>query len=171
MNPIMIALGIGLFLAVFSFRLDNSAKDTTTKQGGVFTPTKARDTIRFHKLAYGRLADIPEDVVLAIIQIESGFNPIAQGSVNEYGLMQLIPSTWEWVIDIFNLPSSLDWKKPEDNILVGMHYLARVKQDLNNTTAWEDVAQAYNVGPAGFLQGRRASNYLSLFKTARSSFA
>lgn len=48
--------------------------------------------IRYTKLSYVELLVVLEDVVLVIILVESSFNPLASGSSQEYGLMQLIPN-------------------------------------------------------------------------------
>jgi len=77
------------------------------------------------------------DLVLAIIQAESNFDPLARSPKNAQGLMQLIPDTAER----FNVRSAFD---PLQNVRGGMAYLrwllAYFEGDLILVTA------AYNAG-------------------------
>ena len=63
------------------------------------------------------------NLVLAVIEAESGFNPQAQSPKNAQGLMQLIPATAErfGVGDVWD---------PEQNLRGGMAYLQLAAQVL-----------------------------------------
>jgi soluble lytic murein transglycosylase-like protein len=64
---------------------------------------------------------IDHNIALAVIQHESGFNERAVGGHGEIGLMQLLPSSFPGYTrdELF---------KPEINIMLGIKYLAEVKQ-------------------------------------------
>jgi soluble lytic murein transglycosylase-like protein len=80
---------------------------------------------------------IPEDLIRAVIKVESGYDPRAVSRANARGLMQLIPETAErmGVTDIFD---------PYQNINGGVRYL-RVLANLFNGDLQLTVA-AYNAG-------------------------
>lgn len=83
------------------------------------------------------LYQIPEELVRAVIKVESDFDPRAVSPANARGLMQMIPQTAErmMVTDIFD---------PRQNIFGGVRYL-RVLANLFNGDLQLTVA-AYNAG-------------------------
>jgi soluble lytic murein transglycosylase-like protein len=83
------------------------------------------------------LYQIPEELVRAVIQVESGFDPRAVSSANARGLMQLVPGTAQrmMVNDIFD---------PRQNIFGGVRYL-RVLANLFSGDLKLTLA-AYNAG-------------------------
>lgn len=85
--------------------------------------------------------------VLAVIQTESRFNPLALGSVGEIGLMQLRPQTAEWIAKKEKIkwqgPKTL--KDPVQNVRLGIAYLSFLR-DLFENKAYQYLS-AYNVGP------------------------
>jgi soluble lytic murein transglycosylase-like protein len=90
--------------------------------------------IEEHAAAHG----ISPDLVRAVIQVESGFNPRAVSRKGAMGLMQLMPATATHyrVLDPFD---------PAENIRAGVAYLRRLLDRYSNRV---DLAlAAYNAGP------------------------
>ncbi len=87
--------------------------------------------------AYSRQYGIDEDLVTAIIQVESAFNPRAVSSKNCKGLMQLHPDTARrfGVSDIFD---------PAQNIEGGVKYLSHLIETFGRDL--DHVLAAYNAG-------------------------
>ncbi len=87
---------------------------------------------------YANLQGIRADLVRAVIQVESAFNPRAVSPKGAMGLMQLMPATAArfGVLDPFN---------PAENIRAGVTYL---RQLLDRYDEDEQLAlAAYNAGP------------------------
>jgi soluble lytic murein transglycosylase len=84
--------------------------------------------------------------LLAVIKTESRFNPNAVGSVGEIGLMQIKPSTAEWIAKKKKFPW-LGREKlfdPEYNILIGAMYMKYLKRSVNSKPS--EYINAYNMG-------------------------
>jgi len=107
---------------------------------------------------------VKEDLVKAVITVESCFKKTARGSSGEKGLMQLMPSTARR----FNMKSSYN---PWHNIHAGTRYLSYLLQrydgDLSRTVA------AYNAGEGNIRPGGKIRNpyYVSKVMSAYGKFA
>jgi Soluble lytic murein transglycosylase and related regulatory proteins (some contain LysM/invasin domains) len=97
-------------------------------------------------ITYSRANGMNPSTVSAIVFTESRFNTAACSHKGALGLMQIMPSTGEWVA------RQLDWKSfskndlliPEKNLAVGIWYLAYLKRNFNQN---EYLALAsYNAG-------------------------
>jgi soluble lytic murein transglycosylase-like protein len=108
---------------------------------GVFTVSSARYDDDIHQAA--ALYQIPEELVRAVIRVESGFDPRAVSHTNACGLMQLMPGTAErmLVTDIFD---------PRQNIFGGVRYL-RVLANMFNGDL-ELTLAGYNAGENAVIQ-------------------
>lgn len=87
---------------------------------------------------------VPKDVIYAVIKVESGFSPSAESPKGAIGLMQLMPSTYEWLCGKVGV--EYDEEKitdPETNIKCGTYYLSYL---YNEFAVWETVYAAYNAG-------------------------
>ncbi len=84
--------------------------------------------------------------VMAVVAGESSFNPRAQGPVGEIGLMQIRPSTGEWMAKKMRLK----WKggaglyDPVLNIRIGTAYLAWLREEFKGHG--QLYVAAYNMG-------------------------
>lgn len=100
--------------------------------------------------------NLPESLILGIIETESGFNPFAVSHANAYGLMQIIPSTAG--TDVFNLvlkkpgmPSRNYLFNSQNNITVGSAYLSILRDRYlskiqHPTSQLYCIISAYNSG-------------------------
>jgi len=91
--------------------------------------------------------NIPETVILAVIKVESDFDPLAESTMGARGLMQMLPSTFEWLTSDEHLGEHLHKDElfdPEVSIRYGTYYLNYLYQkfDRNMDTA----LAAYNGG-------------------------
>jgi len=135
-----------------------SFTNSASKKGKLVMRTDApRSAIRMPSdsspARYGRYDDhirqaaalyqIPEDLIRAVIQVESDFDPRAVSPANAKGLMQLMPETAErmLVTDIFD---------PRQNIFGGVRYL-RVLANLFNGDIELTVA-GYNAGEGAVMR-------------------
>ena len=100
---------------------------------------------------HARLNGVRPELVRAVIQVESAFNPYAHSPKGAQGLMQLMPATAVQfgVRDAFN---------PEENIRAGVAYL---RQLLDRYADNEELAlAAYNAGPGAVdRQGQNVPPY------------
>lgn len=151
-----------------------------TPAGLTVTQTEALGWVGLNKLAYPALNVVPDSVALAVIEVESNFDPNAKAPAGEIGLMQIIvPGTWADVIHRANLGRyGLDPYKAKDNILVGLHYLRLIRAELstagylggNDSENWANIDQAYNLGPAGYRLGRTNQTRRARFLAARAKY-
>jgi soluble lytic murein transglycosylase-like protein len=120
-------------------------------------PTVSPDQTRFDSLIeqYAASLGVSADLIRAVIQAESGFNPRAVSPKGALGLMQLMPATARelGVDDPFH---------PADNIRGGVTYLARLLARYHQNV--ELALAAYNAGPASV---ERSGNAIPPFRETR----
>ncbi len=87
---------------------------------------------------HSRMHNIRPDLVRAVVQVESAFNPYAVSPKGAQGLMQLMPATSQalGVLNPFN---------PIENIRAGVRYLRQLLDRYNNDEVL--ALAAYNAGP------------------------
>ncbi len=96
---------------------------------------------------YSEEYNIPKDVIYAVIKVESDFDPEAESSAGAMGLMQMIPSTFEWLTGEEHLNERLPVQRlfePEVSIRYGTYYLAYLYRSFDYD--WHIVFAAYNGG-------------------------
>jgi soluble lytic murein transglycosylase-like protein len=87
---------------------------------------------------HSKLNGVRVDLVRAVVQVESAFNPYARSPKGALGLMQLMPAT----IRQFGVRNPFD---PTDNVRAGVAYLKELLDRYQNN---EQLAlAAYNAGP------------------------
>ncbi len=118
-----------------TFAVPETSAVRTTRQARPVRDGRYDDLISEH----ARLNDVRTDLVRAVVQVESAFNPYAVSPKGAMGLMQLMPATAErfGVRNAFN---------PSENVRAGVAYL---RQLLDRYDDNEQLAlAAYNAGPA-----------------------
>ena len=117
-----------------SYAVANAESVRTTRFVSATKTAEYDDLIREH----ARLNGVRVDLVKAVIQVESAYNPYARSPKGALGLMQLMPSTAQLfgVLNPFN---------PIENVRAGVAYL---RQLLDRYGDNEQLAlAAYNAGP------------------------
>lgn len=98
-------------------------------------------------------------LVTALMRQESRFEPKIRSGAGAIGLMQVIPSTADWIVgQIGESKSDLDTKleTPNENIKLGTWYLDYTHQEYNNNSMF--AVASYNAGP-GAVAGWVAKGY------------
>ena len=91
--------------------------------------------------SYAREFHLEEELVYAVIKAESGFSESAVSHAGAVGLMQIMPSTAEFICRRYR--ESLDISVPEQNIRLGCMYLSYLFEKFEKE---ELVLAAYNAG-------------------------
>jgi len=156
-----VALVVSLFAFFFESTISSCLADTIyfyRDEQGVFhftdTPSSSRyrpflflrdqidsadkASINRHVSEYSKLHDIDPHLVLAVIEVESGFNNNAVSKAGAQGLMQIMPETQR---DL-GLTTPFD---AQNNIEAGIRYL---KMLINRFPDLSLALAAYNAGPA-----------------------
>jgi len=119
---------------VKSYAVPQTTSVRATRYAAVDRTRQYDDLITEHS----RLNGVRTDLVRAVVQVESAFNPRAVSPKGAMGLMQLMPATAReyGVTNAFN---------PVENIRAGVAYLRRLLDRFSND---EQLAlAAYNAGP------------------------
>lgn len=114
----------------------------TPQVGRLYYPYRYRQDIEANAAIYG----VDPYLVAAVIRVESKFNPDAVSRKGALGLMQIMPTTAEWIasqvgFSDFQEEMLLD---PEVNIRLGTWYLANLAKEFDGRT--DVVIAAYNGG-------------------------
>lgn len=104
-------------------------------------PREYAEYVEVYAESYG----VPEGLVYAVIRTESSFDSGAVSPVGAVGLMQLMPSTFEWLTDdkLFEHLESGMLYDPETNIKYGTYCLSFLYDRYGD---WELALAAYNGG-------------------------
>jgi soluble lytic murein transglycosylase-like protein len=87
---------------------------------------------------YSKEYGVDEDLIRAVIKVESSNNPNALSSKGAMGLMQLMPNTAK----MLGVNDAWD---PEQNIRGGVKYLSQLSDKFNGDVA--KILAGYNAGP------------------------
>ena len=116
------------------------AVDTTER----YYPVPLTAGMQEYTIDLCRTYEVPVALVLAMMQVESGFDPDCISRTNDYGLMQINVCNHQWLSDKLGITDFLD---PEQNILAGVYLMSGHLQAVNG-----DVSKAlmrYNCGATG----------------------
>lgn len=103
-------------------------------------PLKYKTDILFVAEKY----NIAPEIIASVVNAESGFKEDAKSRQGALGLMQIMPSTAEWVCSLQNKPFDKNLLlEKEYNLDVGSYYL---KYLLDKFTSLETALAAYNAG-------------------------
>lgn len=107
---------------------------------------------------YAQKYAVPPELVFAVIKAESGFDKNAQSRVGAQGLMQLMPSTAEWLAEehLNDNPHLISLYDPETNIKYGTYYLQYL---FSRFGSWEKAIIAYNWREGNFAKFIEESGY------------
>jgi hypothetical protein len=146
-------------LAICTETSETQAKDT--EPTAVTTVYEAPIDTDLLNHIQGLCADyeIPVELVLAVIEVESSYQADAVSKAGAIGLMQVIPECHEPRMNRLNCT---DLFNPYQNVTVGMDYLAELIDKYDGNI--HKVLTAYNHGPKGandkfFGQGTYQSEY------------
>lgn len=122
----LLALFCGLIVTIgphFAFAEQVDSADQGAANCSQAAPSFDEAKLRYIHIAKcaADSANLPPQIAVAVIEIESNFNPNARGAAGEVGLMQVMPPTAR----MLGFSGSLEQlKNPETNIDLGVQYLA-----------------------------------------------
>jgi len=109
---------------------------------GFFYPQKYTAEVEEYSKEFG----VEEATVYAVIKSESGFREDVESHAGAIGLMQLMPSTFEWLQDKLEDEikyTAEDLKKPDINIRYGTYFLSYLLERYGDL---DTACAAYNAG-------------------------
>ena len=109
---------------------------------GASYPIKYEEIVEKYASAY----NVPEYVIYAVINTESKFDPNAKSSAGAFGLMQMMPSTLEYLASDAHLDEDIEFEAladPDVSIRYGTYYLRYLFDKFHK---WSVVFAAYNAG-------------------------
>ena len=68
--------------------------------------------------------DVPQYIIYATIKVESDFDPYAESSAGAVGLMQMMPSTFEWLTSDEHLGENLS--RPPESVFLALYVCSRI---------------------------------------------
>jgi len=117
-------------------------------------------TYSTHVKAYSEEYNVPEYVIFAVIKTESGFDRYAESSAGALGLMQMMPSTFEWLTGPEHLSEGLESSalfEPEVAIRYGAYYLNYLYKKFDYS--WDNTFAAYNGGEGNVAKWLASEEY------------
>lgn len=132
--------GIALFLASLSMMGILTLTGCSNSEKEIY-PRKYSNIVSYE----AQENHLDEALVYAVIKAESNFDPEAVSRVGAVGLMQLMPSTYDWLLMRDGYPNLTeeDMERPEINIKYGCHYLEFLSEQFSSV---KTIAAAYNAG-------------------------
>lgn len=156
---IPVVLAAGLFL---STKMGAVGKDI------ILPNIDVQERIKYHAGQWR----LDSSLVKAFAKVESNFNPMAKNpSDPSYGLMQITPGlAYDFGLIVnYKNPSALEieWIMAVDNNLtVACDFLNRLRK-----YPYQQMIMSYNVGEAGYKQGRRNYDYFNKVRKYHESYS
>ena len=154
---IVFVLIIFVLVMVFFFLTDSSLKGPKGKFFSIIYPQKYTEQVEKNAKEF----DVDEALIYAVIRTESGFREDVESSAGAVGLMQLMPSTFDWLQESLDgeiTYSSDALKDPDINIRYGTYLLSVLLKQYDNDV--DTAVAAYNAGTTtvdGWLQDSSCS--------------
>ena len=123
------------------YQIPLDAFSLPTKLAKLLYPRPYRQMVIRYAKRYG----IEEDMVYALMHQESLFRENAVSPSGAQGLMQIMPSTGEWLAANVLKTKTFDLQDPKTNIKLGTNYFSQLMQKYKGDFLW--AAIAYNGGP------------------------
>lgn len=139
---VVVTIVLVILFALSIFFLVNLFNKSTTQFFKKSYPIKYSEIVEKMSDKY----DVEEDLIYAVIRTESGFDATADSPVGAVGLMQIMPSTFEWLQTYSNGEVTMGTEelyKPEVNIEYGTIFLRFL---LDRYKAEECAVAGYNAG-------------------------
>ncbi|MBS6063995.1 MAG: transglycosylase SLT domain-containing protein [Peptostreptococcaceae bacterium] len=86
---------------------------------------------------------IPSSLIMAMIYVESNFNPELVSDTNDYGLMQINIINHKWLREKYNVTNFLN---PYQNVYCGVKLIGNLNKKYND---FNKSLMAYNMGEGG----------------------
>ena len=129
-----------LFLFILLFVYSLSLLMTTK-----LFPLEFEEEVRSAAIEFG----ISPSLLMALVRVESSFDPYAVSPAGAIGLAQVMPQTAKWIGEKMNMKGDLG--VPLDNLRFGAAYLRYLIERYGDL---EKALKAYNVGPKAFEDGK-----------------
>ncbi len=127
--------------------------------------------IKFEPLVnkYSAKYQVPSEVVFAVMETESMFNPTARSGAPAFGLMQLVPTSgardaYQYVYKKDKVVSDTYLYNPDNNVHLGAAYIRRLNRDYlggitNEESRMLATIAAYNTGAGNVFRTFVGSSY------------
>ena len=147
MKSLLVAIPLFIAIPVFAKRSNYSMSK--------ISPMEVKSVIESIKKDFPFLNRVPSPLIMAICEVESSFNPNAIGSHGEVGLMQVKPSTANWILGVYNIKGySGTVSNINNQLLTGMLFLNWL---MDKPISYIGVIHSYNVGYAGYKNDNRSN--------------
>jgi soluble lytic murein transglycosylase len=111
-------------------------------------------------IEYCRTYEMDPAFILAVIQVESRFQSNSKSHKNAQGLMQVLPSTAQYLVEKnkLNAKDFLNLHDPVVSLKLGILYFSEIRRLFKNDSYYYHVA-AYNLGPSKLKKLRQNKNF------------